>query len=491
MKKLNKQKLREAEATIIAQQSDSANRTAPPTPPDPDAIAEEVKAAIAADKEKPNPFPLDAFPKAVQAIINHWHSVYRRPVDFHGGSILAAASGAIGNAFAVEHMLGDVEPLSVWMVIVGPPSSAKSPIMKTCLKPLFQQEKEFGKEYEIAKDEWEIKVRSATKNSPLPPKPIRQQRIVSDATVESLIKIFPGNWRGVLSFKDEFIGLLKSMNAYKNSGQDLEHFLSMWSGTQIMLNRSGLDDPVYIDVPFMSILGSIQPGILSGLTDGGKLNNGFPYRLLFCYPENTKIPKPTGVLPSPKVAAQYKGIIDRLTNLPANPQKEPVILQLHPDAFQEYEAYKVNVEQEIINRSDDEQIQSLYGKIISYALRLAGLLELMEFASCNDERAIGLLTLEDMAKLKVSANSVRQAIKLAEYFTRNSLKILTHTEDPTAALPHKQRHLYEKLPNSFTSGFAVIVADKLDISEKTARRLIRDKALFAQNKNGSYRKLYT
>jgi hypothetical protein len=101
-----------------------------------------------------------------------------------------------------------------------------------------------------------------------------------------------------------------------------------------------------------------------------------------------------------------------------------------------------------------------------------------------------MLSHADIAKHRISKPSIERAIKLAEYFTRNSLKILTKTEDPVAALPPKERHLYKKLPHTRQSGYAVEVAARIGISEKTARRLIRNRALFAQTREGSSRKLF-
>ncbi|MEK7253251.1 MAG: DUF3987 domain-containing protein [Bacteroidota bacterium] len=496
MKPISKTQLQAAQsaaAQLPANGNGHQNGTLPA--PDADAIAAAVRAAIEAHKDEPNPFPLDTFPKGFQNIIKHWKTVYRRPEDYHGCSMLAAASGAIGNAFQIEHVVGDVEPLILWMVIVGPPSSAKSPIMKACLKPLFRKEREYGEEHKKAVDEWEsnkvLQQNAGVKKAYDLPRPKRPQRIVSDATIESLIKIFPYNWKGVLSFKDEFIALMKSMNAYKQSGQDLEHYLSMWSGSPIMLNRSGIEDAVFVESPFISMLGSIQPRLLSGLTEGGKIDNGFWFRLLFGYPENVKIPKASGMLPDPKNAEQYALYIDRLNNLPTHPDRIPTVLKMSHDAFKIYETYKTQTEQEIINQTEDENTQSLYGKIISYTLRLAGVLDLMEFVTGDDPEFYRLLSHTDLEKHLVSAASVQRAIKLSEYFTRNSLKILTRTEDPTAALPIKQQKLYEKLPATCTSAFAITIAGKNEISEKTARRLIYNKQLFTQNKDGSYRKLYT
>lgn len=473
--------------------NENSNGHHQPQLPDEQAIADAVKAAIEQQKEEPNPFPMNALPKPIAAIIQHWNKVYRRPIDYHAGSILAAASGAIGNAYWVEHVIGATQPLSCWVVIVGPPSSAKSPIMRTCLKPLFAKEKIYGKDHKEAVSEWELDMRRAKKDKQKAdlPRPKRRQRVVSDATIESLIKIFPHNPKGVLSFKDEFIALLKMMNAYKQSGQDLEHFMSMWSGMPVMLNRSSIEDAIFIEQPFIAVLGSIQPGLLAKLTDGGKISNGFWFRLLFCHPENTKIPLPSKEVPDPNVFEEYATIIKRLNDLPSNEDGTPIMLKLAPKAFKIYNSYKVKTEQEVINQTEDENIMSLYGKMVDYCIRFAAILELLEIVSTADDGFYRTMSLADMQKQRISAASVERSIILTDYFIRNSLKILQRTEDPVAALPNKQRHLYEKLPNSCTSGYAVGVATKIGMGEKTARRLIRNKSLFAQNKDGSYRKLYT
>ncbi|MDF1867305.1 MAG: DUF3987 domain-containing protein [Saprospiraceae bacterium] len=457
-------------------------------------IATLARQAIKNDDTQPNPFPIKAFPKPLQAIIRHWHAVYRRPIDYHGGSILAAASGAIGNAFQVEHVVGDVEPMSLWIVIVGPPSSAKSPIMRTCLKPLFKKEKEYSKQHKEDIIAWQRKrdnAESKDRRKMEDQRPIRPQRIVGDATIESLIKIFPNNWKGVLSFKDEFIALMKGMNAYKSAGQDLEHFLSMWSGTPIMLNRSSLEDAVFIESPFISILGAIQPGILSGLTDANKISNGFLFRLLFCAPQSVKIPKPSQEVPNPEYFEEYNKIIQRLNELPTAPDFTPTILKMDAKGFRRYADYKTNIEQNIMNETEDENIKSLYGKILAYTLRLAGILELIELATMSDDGYWENLSYADISHHKISLSSVNRAILLTHYFTENSLRILAQSENPVAALPRKQYWIYEKLPQVCSSSLAVQVAQKMGIGEKTARRLIYNKKLFAQNKDGTYRKLYS
>jgi hypothetical protein len=461
---------------------------------DANAIAESVRKAIEADKSKDNPFPLNAMPKAVQAIINHWRSVYRRPIEYHGTSMLAAWSGAIGNAFQVEYTAGTVQPLAGWFVIVGPPSSAKSPIMRACMKPLFEREKTYRKNLDDDLADWEIKKAVASqKKEKEPRKPDLEQRVVNDATIESLIKVLmqPNCWKGVIAFKDEFIGLMKGMNSYKQGGQDLEHYLSMWSGMPIILNRSGMEYAGFVDSPFVAMLGSIQPGLLNGLTDGGKIANGFLFRLLFGLAEGVKIPKGSGEIPLPEISQQYHRIVNRLIDLPTPPDRSPTTLTLDAEAYKTYTAHKEHIEQEIINKTDDEDVQSLYGKMVDYVLRIAAILELVEFVSSGDDDFFKHLSHQDTAKIKITKTAISRSITIMEYYTRNSLKILMRTESPVAALPSRQQILYEKMPTTITSAAAKEIGHKLDMSESTVKRLLYNPKLFKQQSDGNYRKLFT
>ncbi|MCF8245520.1 MAG: DUF3987 domain-containing protein [Saprospiraceae bacterium] len=297
-------------------------------------------------------------------------------------------------------------------------------------------------------------------------------------------------WKGVIAFKDEFIGLMKGMNSYKQGGQDLEHYLSMWSGMPIVLNRSGMEYAGFVESPFVAMLGAIQPGILSGLTDGGKVANGFLFRLLFGFAEDIKIPLPSKEIPDEAHYQNYRQAIHRLYNLPTSPDRQPTILRMDQDAFKAYAAHKTHVEQEIINATDDEDTQSLYGKMVDYVLRIAAILELLEFVGNGDDGFFKNLSHADIAKHRISLASINRAIEVMDYFTRNSLKILLRTESPIAALPKRQQALYEKFPLSITSGAAKEIGEKLGMSESTVKRLLYNSKLFKAQSDGSYRKLF-
>ena len=75
----------------------------------------------------------------------------------------------------------------------------------------------------------------------------------------------------------------KNFNRY-NKGSEEQFWLSVWSGKAIRINRK-TTEPTYITKPFISVIGTIQPGVLNDLADN-RTENGFLDRLLFVAPEN-------------------------------------------------------------------------------------------------------------------------------------------------------------------------------------------------------------
>ncbi|HFA48066.1 MAG TPA: DUF3987 domain-containing protein [Bacteroidetes bacterium] len=462
--------------------------------PDAKQLADAIKTAIKKDqKNKALKFPLKAFPKAIQDIVRCWHDCYLLPVDFYAGAILAAASAAIGNYHHIQYKLHHVEPPICWMVIVGAPGVGKTPAIKFAMNPLFRQEKQFSKDHKAAVAQWEQDKQDAAKakaKNYSQARPVRSQGVINDATIESLIKILPHNPKGLICYRDEFIGLMKSMNAYKSSGGDLEHWLSIWSGSPIILNRSSLEDAVFIESPFVPIIGGIQPGILIKLTDRNQVDNGYLHRLLFAFPETQDIPPDTNVTPDQSVFDHYREIIKRLGMFPKKDDNTPFVTELSKDAFKTFREHKIKTEKDC-NSLDDDNIKSLYIKQLSYTLRFSLILEFLEIAATADDGFIKALSLKDLLKMKVSRQSMLKAIKLSEYFTSTSMKVIARSESPIAALPKRQQLLYDKLPTIITSSFAKSVGEKIGMSESTVKRLIYNRSIFKQTPDGAYRKLYT
>ncbi len=491
MKRINPQLLKEAQAAMPPAPALHANGNGyhNPPPPDADAIAAVAAASIAEWKPEPNPFPLDALPKPVANIANRWALEYNLPVDYYPAGQLACASGAIGNTYQIQYTYDYLEPLMVWFIVVGGPGIGKSPALKKGLKPLLELQRQRSRQ--LKKD---IAERDAAKAEGRPPQPIKfEQSIVENTTFEALCKIIDANPHGILGFHDEFVAFLKGMNSYKNQGgTDLEQFLKIFNRGDLIINRSYLDFPMHMDFPFITLSGGMQPGILHELVDHNKMNVGLFQRLGIFYPVNQLIPIPTEAIPDQRADDEWREIIDRLRNLPASEDGKPITLNLSEKAYKTMRAHKTHVEQNLINPNrDDENLCAIYIKQISYTFRLAGILELLDLCANADDDYLKALSLADMKKLQIQESSIHRAIRISDYLTFNSLKVMARTESPVAALNTRNKALYEALPVIVSRKIATTAAMKLGVSEATARRLIYDKNLFAQTPGGDYRKLYT
>jgi len=114
-------------------------------------------------------------------------------------------------------------------------------------------------------------------------KPIKNQFIVNEITLEALVDLHEDNKNGVGVLKDELAGWLKDMNKYRQ-GSDLEHWLSSWSGKEINMNRKTAKS-AFVERAFIPVMGGIQPDILSGFYTDENKDNGFIDRMLFSFPD--------------------------------------------------------------------------------------------------------------------------------------------------------------------------------------------------------------
>ena len=115
-------------------------------------------AQSSSDKEKKDtiiPFPIDAFPVAIQQIISETNRCLNFPIDFIGSSIFYACSLAIGNTHQVEQQKTWYESSVLYMAIVGRAGTNKSHPLKFALKPIEQRDNESFATYEKERKEYE------------------------------------------------------------------------------------------------------------------------------------------------------------------------------------------------------------------------------------------------------------------------------------------------------------------------------------------------
>lgn len=273
-------------------------------------------------KNNPNSiynFPVDAFPKKIQNIILATHNDLSFPIDFIGCSLLAAASTAVGNSCRVKVKEGWDEGVLLYLCLVGKPGTCKSHPMDFALKPIKKKDAESYTVFKEAKKKYDqfmglsSKKREEKSEEELD-KPIYNRRLICDSTLEALIEALATNQRGISVYADELAGWFKNFNRY-NSGSDQEFWLSNWSQKPIIQDRKSAD-PVFIDKPFIGVLGSIQPGLLKMLANGGRSESGFMDRILFSMPANLQKSIWSDTELSPMVFNQWEEIINKLIDIP-------------------------------------------------------------------------------------------------------------------------------------------------------------------------------
>lgn len=154
------------------------------------------------------------------------------------------------------------EPTALWLAVVMPVSSGKTPMLKAALSPVWAIEKELREEHEQAMETykselaaWEAQKRSERGPKPEPPKASRL--LAQDATKEALADMLTIN-PGLLAFHDELTGLFKTW-AREDKGPDRAFYLAAYSGAPVSVDRI-VRGSSFIERPVLSLLGFIQPG---------------------------------------------------------------------------------------------------------------------------------------------------------------------------------------------------------------------------------------
>ncbi|MEM9981832.1 MAG: DUF3987 domain-containing protein, partial [Bacteroidota bacterium] len=441
-----------------------------------------------AEKKKENiinHFPIEVFPKAVQEIITATQESLNYPIDFMGASILYATSLATGNTHRVEIKTGWQENAVLYLTLVGRAGTNKSHPLSFALKPIEQRDKLKYEKYQREKQEYDT-VAALTKKEreqqgyDEPVKPTWEQYLVTDLTPEALADVHRFNKRGIGIYVDELATWFKNFNRY-NKGSEEEFWISVWSGKSIRINRK-TTEPTYLDKPFISVIGTIQPAILRELADK-RTKNGFLDRLLFVVPKDLKKPYWSEKELAPIISENWNTIISNLLDLSVTQDDthnlQPEVLRFTPEAKELLFTWQRELTDQS-NNNEDEVLSGIYAKLEICAIRLALCLELLQYA-CNESK-----------KQAVGIEAVQGALKLVEYFKRTAIEVhsIISNVNPLDRLPEDKQNLYNALPDTFTTSEGVEVAENLGIAERTFKRFLSNRDLFNNHIRGEYEKRY-
>lgn len=432
-------------------------------------------------------FPIEVLPKIVRIYIEEAERCLGIPSHLLAAAISYAASVAIGCTHMLAIKNGSYHAANIFLILVGNPNSNKSGALKAALSPIFKHQEETYKQYRVEKDRYNA-LSSLSKQEREQElgtgeeliEPFWNQRLLSDTTPEALAEALFRSLRGIGVYVDEIIKWLKSYNRYSKGG-DAEMWMQIWSLVQLVINRKG-GEPINIPKPFVSVAGTIQPAVLEELSKNISEGNGFFDRLLFAWPEAQEKPLWTDFEMPEGLVNDYVAGIQKLLDLEFREEGKSHIVKPTREAKARFLQFFNEENKPLCDNAPNEQIAGLHGKYDLHALRLALILHMLEYAY------------EDRPKEYLEVDTVEKAIRLAQYFRAQSLKVFAriHESSPVDKLPADRREIYEALPSEFLTKEGVEVARNREMSVRTFKDFLRrgTGTLFEKVSHGKYAKNY-
>lgn len=428
-------------------------------------------------------FPLGALPMKIQRIIREANDCYGYPVDYLAGAILVAVGLGIGNTHFARLKGKWDESAILFMALVGRPGACKSHPLNFAIRPYTELDGAATRAYIKACEEYErqreLPMKERSEHHPVAP--VCKRFLISDATPEAMLLIHSQNLRGICMWNDELAGWFKNFNRY-NKGSDEEYWLKLFNANPSFSDRKGVKNSVYISRPFISVVGTIQNGILNELAQGCRSSNGFIDRLLFVMPNNQDKQPWSDKEPTFDIEAAWADIIGRLVKLPYETDSDgniiANILHFAQDAKARlYEWQRQNTEE--CNREECDALKGVYNKFDFHAIRFCLILQMARWVCGEADRT------------NIDILSVENAISLVDYFKATARKV--HGIISEMSLTEQQRAIIAALPDCFTTEEGITVARENGMPGRTfqdfLKRAVSLGTYFQREKHGHYSKL--
>jgi hypothetical protein len=377
------------------------------------------------------PFPLEHLPDPLRRFSREGAASMGCDLAYFALPGITVMGSAIGTTRTIALKRGWHEPSIFWGTIVGDSGTLKSPAFSRVMEPVYATQRRLIEEHKRAAaaypdnlDRWKEAKKKAEKGEgedpgPKPEPPVLRRVVLSDTTIEKLAEVLEDNPRGVLVGRDELAAWFNSFARYKGKagGSDMPNWLEMHrAGTLIVDRKTGERRTLFVRRAGVSLVGSIQPGILARALTEDAFDAGLGARLLLTMPP--KKPKVwTDLELDPDTEAAFLRVYEHLRLLDfasSNDGPVPRALPLTPDAKMLWVAFYNAFGQEQVAVEGD--LAAAFSKLEGYAARFALLHHLVRAASAVDER--GYFE-------PVAADSVGAGIALARWFVDETRRIYT------------------------------------------------------------------
>ncbi|HEX8198566.1 MAG TPA: DUF3987 domain-containing protein [Pyrinomonadaceae bacterium] len=304
-------------------------------------------------------------PESLRPFVTDVSDRMQSPIEFVAASVIIGAASIIGNRIQIQPKREDtgwVVTPNLWGVCIGPPGVLKTPALKAGIEPLQKREKlaleqhieeQLNYEFddilnEINRDVIKSEIKKAGKNGQGSEtlraeykrlkqlkEPTKPSYIVNDATIEKLGILLNQNSRGLLLFRDELVGFLRSLDKEENANARA-FILECWNGYgSYVFDRVGRGE-TRIDNLTLSVLGGMQPGVLANYLRGsiasGQYDDGLMQRFQIAFYPVIKEWSLVDRKPNAEALSRVHECFARLDNLQTGENGEPLILRFNDQA---------------------------------------------------------------------------------------------------------------------------------------------------------------
>lgn len=420
-----------------------------------------------------NDFPINELPEQAANSLIEIAASTGSFLEYAVAGAFAAVSTAMGKSIMLNTRNEFIGSSNLWAVVVGKPSTGKTPILKaTLMRPFDKIERENERSIRLF-------------NSDNPDKPPMKYwpLIATDATIEALADNHKHQPMGILQYSDEVSTWMSGFNQYRKGGDDKAKWMQLFSQSTLVVTRV-TKDTTRIEMPHVSLLGGIQPGALKKLDS---IEDGFLDRFMFFPKPNDPVPlevkKQDDVL-----VHQWESTINRIYDETRKQANEDHIVTLKFDAiaqlrFNEWDGQIRLITNNAQENNDDASAARL-GKAQHMVSRICLIVHALKWAQGQCPMGISQ---------NVDLDTLERAIRIYEgYIYPNVCATvdMIKYQDPLDKLNNWQRTLYASLPDDFDVGTAKEQAQlNTEISTRQVERFLANQDLFKRVSRGKYQKL--
>jgi hypothetical protein len=399
------------------------------------------------------PFVLDLLPVAFHGWISDTSSRMQCPMDYPAVGAMIALSSVVGRQLGIRPKVEDdwtVVP-NLWGGVVGRPGLLKTPALAEVLRPIDSLEARAREDHEVDQRSFdadklvrEARIKQAkgeiakalkAGNDPSVAAesallsdetlPVRQRYRTNDPSMEKLGELLNQNPRGLLLFRDELTGFLRTLDRDGHES-DRAFYLEAWNGTGgFTFDRIGRGT-IDIKGACISILGGIQPGpmraYMSRAARGGQDDDGLVQRFQLCvWPDQPEQWVNVDRAPDMQARKQAYEVFNRLDGIDPvsvgaqTPQDdcELPFLRFTPDAQELFTEWRTALEYRL--RGDD-MVPMMEAYLAKYRSLIPSLALLIHLA--------------DVGKGPVTADALERACAWGEYLESHTKRIYAPALSP-------------------------------------------------------------